>query len=170
MLHVDSAWFVLTLSAINYRMIWWSGWRRILAHAKSSFNLFRIMKSFTTNYLWCTSHLTGSQSSRDRSESFSGANVPRTRTNSDSSSNASTKTQLFSQQNGNIKYLNNNMPPPTTIPNRPRSYFNPRNSPPHNSSPLSPPSTSYSTESDGSSISIDETDFSHKITDEHMYK
>lgn len=112
----------------------------------------------------------GSQSSsRDRSESFSVPSVPRTRTNSDSSSNATTL------HNGNFKnynlYNNNSMmPPPTTIPMRPRTVYHTRNSPPHNSSPLSPPATTYSTESDGSSISIDETDFLHKMTpDDHMY-
>lgn len=64
------------------------------------------------------------------------------------------------------------MPPPKKIPGRPpiSNVYTQRSSPTNNSSPLSPPSASYSTESDGSSISIDETDFPHQMTpDEHLY-
>lgn len=68
------------------------------------------------------------------------------------------------------------MPPPRSIPgfgilNRPHSMYNhnrlPNHSPPVNSSPLSPPSGAYSTESEGSSYSIDETDgFTPSMTPE----
>lgn len=119
-------------------------------------------------------HSTGSQAPRERSDSL---NMTRIRTNSDSSSNASNQPQLQSlpHQNGtfnyNNNYNNNSMPPPKKIPGRPLSnVFAQRSSPPNNQSPLSPPSASYSTESDGSSISIDETDFPHQMTpDEHHY-
>jgi hypothetical protein len=61
------------------------------------------------------------------------------------------------------------MPPPKKIPGRPLSnIFSQRGSPPSNF-PLSPPSTSFSTESDGSSISIDETDSPHQMTPEETY-
>lgn len=59
------------------------------------------------------------------------------------------------------------MPPPKTIPSlsgRPHSMYKYENSPPVHSSPLSPP---YSTESDGSSISIDEPDFPHPLMHDH---
>lgn len=123
-------------------------------------------------YLWLCLSFTGSQAStRDRCDSLT---LTRTRTNSDSSSNASIQPQLHSlpHQNGNYNNNNNNiMAPPKKIPSRPLSnVFTQRNSPPNKSSPLSPPSASYSTESDGSSISIDETDFPHHITtDDHFY-
>lgn len=100
----------------------------------------------------------------------------RIRTNSDSSNNTSHSSNFHSlpYHNGiNVNNNNNNnnnktiMPPPKSIPsNRPHStIFTPRSSPPRHS-PLSPPS--YSTESDGSSISIDEPDFSTHC-DEHIY-
>jgi hypothetical protein len=103
----------------------------------------------------------------------------RIRTNSDSSNNTSQSANFHSLpyhngvnvNNNNINNNNNNkvmMPPPRTVPpsNRPHSQiFSSRSSPPRHS-PLSPPS--YSTESDGSSISIDEPDFSSHC-DEHIY-
>lgn len=102
--------------------------------------------------------------------------MTRIRTNSDSSSNASNQPPLQSlpQQNGNFNYNsynNNSMPPPKKIPGRPLSnVFTQRSSPPNHQTPLSPPSATYSTESDGSSISIDETDFPHQMTpDEHHH-
>jgi hypothetical protein len=58
------------------------------------------------------------------------------------------------------------MPPPKKIPGRPLSnVYSQRGSPP-STFPISPPSASFSTESDGSSISIDETDFPHAMTPE----
>ncbi len=64
-----------------------------------------------------------------------------------------------------VNLNNNSMPPPKSVPSmsvRPHSMYNKygsSHSPPVHSSPMSPP---YSTESDGSSISIDEPDgFSH---------
>ncbi|CRL00953.1 CLUMA_CG014266, isoform B [Clunio marinus] len=101
---------------------------------------------------------------RTRSDSL---NLSRNRTNSDSSGSATNP-----PQNGNFSYHNNNnsMPPPKKIPNRPLSnMFNQKSSPPNHQSPLSPPSASYSTESDGSSISIDETDFPHQMTSDEKY-
>lgn len=106
---------------------------------------------------------TGS-STRDRCDSFP---MTRNRTTSDSTP---THSQI-PQHNGN--YANNNinnnnsMPPPR----RPvsMSYSSQRygNSPPNNSSPISPPSCSESDAS--SSASIDETDgFMHPMTpDDH---
>ncbi|XP_055684141.1 insulin receptor substrate 2 isoform X5 [Lutzomyia longipalpis] len=71
-----------------------------------------------------------------------------------------------SQQN------NTSMPPPRSIPsNRPHSMYNRHsNSPPVNSCPLSP--SGACSESDGSSLSIDETDgFGHSLTpDEYCHQ
>lgn len=97
--------------------------------------------------------------------------MTRTRTNSDSSTSTFNAPQLQSipHQNGNVGYNNNNnsMPPPKKIPGRPLSNVFTQRSSPTNNSPLSPPSYS---ESDGSSVSIDETDFPHQMTpDEHVY-
>lgn len=124
------------------------------------------MSDFANENSWCNLKFAGATSSRDRSDSFT---LSRTRTNSDSTSNTSTP---IPHQNGNINYNNNIMPPPKKIPGRPCStIFSQRNSPPNNSSPLSPPSASYSTESDGSSISIDEPDFpQHMTPEDHIYK
>lgn len=85
-------------------------------------------------------------STRERCDSFP---LTRNRTTSDTTP---THTQI-PHQNGN--YANNNMPPPR----RPVSMFHGSqrygNSPPNNSSPISPPSCS---KSDASSASIDEPD------------
>jgi insulin receptor substrate 1 len=69
-----------------------------------------------------------------------------------------------SEHNPQNPIVNTTMPPPRSIPSmtsmRPHSMYSHRysNSPPVNSYPLSPPSGACSTESDGSSLSIDETD------------
>jgi hypothetical protein len=72
------------------------------------------------------------------------------------------------QQNGNYANNNNNSMPP---PRRPVSmmYGSQRygNSPPNNSSPISPPSCS---ESDASSASIDEPDGFHPMALDEHYK
>lgn len=97
---------------------------------------------------------------RERCDSLT---MTRTRTNSDSST--STCNVPVPHQNGNNN--NNSMPPPKKIPGRPLSNVFTQRSSPTSNSPLSPPSYS---ESDGSSVSIDETDFSHQMTpDDHVY-
>lgn len=95
--------------------------------------------------------------------------MTRTRTNSDSSSNASNQSQLQlppqqSPSANNFSNNNNNMPPPKKIPGRTLCNVFPQRSSPPNNFPLSPPSASFSTESDASSVSIDETDFPHAGT------
>jgi hypothetical protein len=112
-----------------------------------------------SNFSLSHPHSTGS-STRDRCDSFP---MTRNRTTSDSTP---THSQM-PPHNGNYANNNNNnnsMPPPK----RPVSmnYGSQRygNSPPNNSSPISPPSCS---ESDASSASIDETDgFIHSMTPE----
>lgn len=93
---------------------------------------------------------------------YSGHNeMPRNRTNSDSSNSNSHSLPYhngMNHNNNNINNINNNkfscMPPPKTVPMRPISqqFSTSRSSPPRHS-PLSPPS--YSTGSD-----VDETDSS----------
>ncbi|CAO1363365.1 unnamed protein product [Diamesa hyperborea] len=104
-------------------------------------------------------------SSRERCDSF--PSIGRTRTISETSSEPPQPNQPQAIHN-----LNNNMPPPSKIPGRTQSMYNHRynssQSPPVNSSPLSPPSGAYSTEeSGGSSISIDEVDGFGRTPEEH---
>ncbi|KAL7042953.1 hypothetical protein ACKWTF_001339 [Chironomus riparius] len=107
-----------------------------------------------------------SASTRERCDSFP---LTRIRTTSDTTpTHSQTPQQNGNYANNNNNTINNNisMPPPR----RPvsMSYASQRygNSPPNNSSPISPPSCS---ESDASSASIDETDgFIHSMTlEEH---
>lgn len=142
-----------------------------IIHRKNSFNIF-ILLFFTkivyktlnkfaeksTNYQFHT-FLGPQTSTRERCDSLT---LTRTRTNSDSSTNTFNSPQLQS-----TSHQNGNMPPPKKIPNRPISNIYNQRSSPTNNSPLSPPSYS---ESDGSSVSIDETDFPHQMTpDDHVY-
>ncbi|CAO1310205.1 unnamed protein product [Diamesa serratosioi] len=103
-------------------------------------------------------------SSRERCDSF--PSIGRTRTISETSSEPPQPNQPQVIHN-----INNNMPPPSKIPGRTQSMYNRYNSsqsPPVNSSPLSPPSGAYSTEeSGGSSISIDEVDGFGRTPEEH---
>lgn len=124
--------------------------RSLLSHSSFNYFFYTLCRGFPQMTLWSNTFLVlmvlsqGSAMKRERCDSLPSRN----RAISESS-----------QQN------NTSMPPPRSIPsNRPHSMYNRHsNSPPVNSCPLSP--SGACSESDGSSLSIDETDgFGQSLT------
>ncbi|XP_052897580.1 serine-rich adhesin for platelets [Anopheles moucheti] len=98
---------------------------------------------------------------RDRSDSLPSRNRTTSETMPHQQQQQQQHQQYLNQQQHQLMLSSGGMPPPRMIPsnNRPHSvHISHSHSPPVNSSPLSPPPpATYSTGSDGSSLSIDES-------------